>query len=125
MIVLVRVYRNMKQGIIFSPPEIIDVGSPLIFLAGPIQSALNWRLEAIEIIHKLAPEINIANPERDYLERDFDYGKQVDWETHYLKEAAKKGVILFWIKGSKTRLEPFLRPNHAGRIRRMEGQASA
>ncbi len=82
---------------ILLPPEIKKVNPPLIFLAGPIQGAEHWQNEAIKIIQKLNPNINIASPRRDYLDGEFVYEAQVDWETHYLNEAAQKGLILFWL----------------------------
>jgi hypothetical protein len=75
----------------------------LIFLAGPIQGTSNWQSRAIEIIQDIAPGINIACPRRNiesYQKGNFTkemYNEQVDWETHYLRQVAKKGVILFWL----------------------------
>jgi len=79
------------------PPEITELKGDLIFLAGPIQGVYDWQSQAIDYIQKLSPETIIANPRRKYLDKEFDYGKQVDWEVHYLREAAKRGVILFWL----------------------------
>ena len=79
------------------PPDIVEAGPPLIFLAGPIQGSDKWREKAIKIIDELDPKITIASPERDFWSTGFVYEKQVDWETHYLREAAKQGVILFWL----------------------------
>ena len=87
----------MTKGKIVLPPEIVEVNGPLIFLAGPIQGAKNWQNEAIRIIQKIDHEINIASPRREYLDGNFVYDKQVDWETHYLRKAARQGVILFWL----------------------------
>lgn len=87
----------MENKILFLPPDIVEVKAPLIFLAGPIQGAEDWQKSAAEIIWKLNPNICIASPRRDYLDGEFVYEKQVDWETHYLGQAAKKGVILFWL----------------------------
>jgi len=85
------------MGSVYSPPEIVDVQGPIIFLAGPIQGSEDWQKEAIEIIQDLNPEVNIANPRRHYLPGDFIYSKQVDWETHFLNLASKQGVIVFWL----------------------------
>ena len=85
------------KGKVISPPNHVDLKGPVIFLAGPIQDADKWQDDAIKIIQKNAPELNIASPRRDYLDEKFVYEKQVDWETHYLRRAAKKGVILFWL----------------------------
>src|SRR5215475_9004104 len=71
--------------------------TPVIFLAGPIQGAGDWQAEASTIILARRPGVVIASPRRAYLPGEFDYGKQVDWETHHLRRAAKNGVILFWL----------------------------
>ncbi len=85
------------KGKLVLPLQYIELNGPVIFLAGPIQGADNWQNIAIRIIQKIAPDINIANPRRDYLDEKFVYEKQVDWETHYLRRAGKEGVILFWL----------------------------
>lgn len=79
------------------PPEIKDVDKPIIFLAGPIQGAPDWQKEALQIISSLEKDLVIASPRREYIDGEFVYDKQVDWETYYLNQAAKKGVILFWL----------------------------
>jgi hypothetical protein len=88
-------------GKIIIPPLYIEVNGPIIFLAGPIQGAIDWQKDAINYIKTLNPEINIASPRREIgSEEDFsekDYNEQVDWEHFYLKKAGKKGVILFWL----------------------------
>lgn len=79
------------------PPAIIEIDKPVIFLAGPIQGAPNWQKEAAEIISSLANNLTVASPRREYMDGEFVYEKQVDWETHYLNKAATNGVILFWL----------------------------
>ncbi len=78
-------------------PEHKEVDGPIIFLAGPIQGTENWQSKAIEIIHNLKPDLYIASPRREYLDKEFVYEDQVDWETHYLNKAAQNGVIMFWL----------------------------
>lgn len=82
---------------LYVPPDILEINSPLIFLAGPIQGAKDWQKEAIKIIHDIDPNVGIASPRRDRLAKDFIYEEQVDWETHHLRKAAENGVILFWL----------------------------
>ena len=87
--------------VIIAPSEVkIDL-NPLIFLAGPIQGAGDWHSEAIKIIHSLRPDIYIASPKRvKRTSGDFSkdmFNEQVDWETRYLKKAAMRGAILFWL----------------------------
>ncbi len=78
--------------------EETQVGSPLLFLAGPIQGAAPWQEEAITILRSLDSSLYIASPRS--LNKDipgWTYTKQVDWETRYLNRAAAQGVILFWL----------------------------
>jgi hypothetical protein len=71
--------------------------TPVIFLAGPIQGTGDWQGEASAIILARRPGVMIASPRRAYVPGEFDYAKQVDWETHHLRRAARNGVILFWL----------------------------
>lgn len=87
----------MENEHVLIPPEIIEAQGPVVFLAGPIQGAQDWQSEAINIIQTIDPAIIIASPRRQSLDDAFDPGKQIDWETHYLRRAGKNGVILFWL----------------------------
>ncbi len=89
-----------RHGRVYLPGDYVPEAAnqtPVIFLAGPIQGARDWQAEASTIIHVSRPEVIIASPRRDYLPGEFDYGMQVDWETHHLRRAAQNGVILFWL----------------------------
>jgi len=90
---------QMKESV-YQPPVYIPETAretPVIFLAGPIQGTGDWQAEARKIIHTKRPEVIVASPRRDYLPGEFEYGKQVDWETHHLRRAAQNGAILFWL----------------------------
>jgi len=92
-------HKQRKEGKIIFPPKYEKVEGPLIFIAGPIQGAMNWQKLAIDIIRSMDSEINIACPRRALdRERDkkFVYEEQVDWETHYLKAAGANGAVMFW-----------------------------
>jgi hypothetical protein len=91
----------MKEGLIILPPEYRETSTPIIFLAGPIQGAPDWQAEAMEIIHRINPCAVIASPRRIVKPVDFNFDVQVDWESHFLNEAGKKGVILFWLAKEK------------------------
>ncbi len=82
---------------VFYPPTIESVGGPVLFLAGPIQGASDWQSEAIGLLREMAPGLHIACPRRDSADGTFDYDRQVDWETNYLRLSAERGVILFWL----------------------------
>lgn len=90
---------------VHSPPAEIVLPSTgeLYFLAGPIQGAPDWQKEAITFcdqIGSIDPNIDsleIANPRRDYLDGQFDYDAQVEWEQRYLRRAATYGGIIFWL----------------------------
>lgn len=74
-----------------------DPTAKAVFLAGPIQGSKDWQSKAIRIIHKIKPKVIIFSPRRKYLDGEFDYNEQVDWETYHLNVAGKRGVILFWL----------------------------
>lgn len=84
---------------IYTPIEYIEseMTRPVIFLAGPIQGALDWQSQAIKTISKHSRYTIVANPRREYLEGTFDYGRQVDWETFHLRRAGENGGIMFWL----------------------------
>jgi len=90
---------HTKEGLYLPPDYIPETArnTPVLFLAGPIQGAGDWQSEARKIIHASRPDLLIASPRRAYLPGEFDYGKQVDWETYHLRRAAENGAILFWL----------------------------
>lgn len=69
----------------------------MIFLAGPIQGAVDWQKEAHQVISKLNPNITVVSPRRQDFEEKHDFDVQVDWETYYLNQTGQSGVILFWL----------------------------
>ena len=80
---------------LYYPPKLwYNAQDPLVFLAGPIKGAEDWQSQAIEILHKSNPQLNIANPRRQNFEED---GVQVLWETNHLRLASAYGGILFWL----------------------------
>ncbi len=82
---------------LFTAPTYAELTQPLVFLAGPIQGALDWQAEAIEL---LTPHEGffIASPRRaEWGTSEQDYLDQVDWEHFHLDKAADNGVILFWL----------------------------
>lgn len=95
---------------VITPPFTIEVGNlPTLFLAGPIQSAIEWQDSAIEYLLKFSylKDFIIANPRREIsIEGDFDkelYEEQVDWEHTWLSNARRFGsATLFWLSAQKT-----------------------
>lgn len=87
----------MTKNLVLHPPEIVDVDGRVVFLAGPIQGTPDWQARAAEHIHFVDNDIVIASPRKDYLDEEFIYEAQVDWETHFLNRAAKRGGIMFWL----------------------------
>ena len=88
---------------VIRPPKIVKTDH-VIFLAGPIQGAPDWHLEAVEHLRELyMSEINlkdfhIACPKRLAVsDEEFNYDEQIAWETHYLNAAAQTGGIMFWL----------------------------
>ncbi|WMX14015.1 MULTISPECIES: nucleoside 2-deoxyribosyltransferase domain-containing protein [unclassified Aureispira] len=92
----------MHHNTIFPPhyPK-IDTQVPVIFLAGPIQGAPAWHSEAIDYLQRQASNTFVASPKKAYLDKDFVYEQQVDWESYFLKRAATCGCILFWLAKEK------------------------
>lgn len=107
--------KGPKNGVTVFPPKSIEVDGPLVFLAGPIKGSARWQDEAISYLERNAPVLSIASPRKsldraaDYTESD--YISQVDWESHYLRVAAKQGVILFFFAKEETHYcdRPFAR----------------
>lgn len=103
------------MGQILFPPKMISLLGPTVFLAGPIKGSERWQDEAIKYLSQKAPDINIASPRKsldrakDYTEND--YIIQADWESHYLRQSANNGVILFWFAKETTHYckRPFAR----------------
>ena len=90
----------MSQERVIYPVNYLEINEPLIFLAGPIQGALDWQKEAIEIIHEAVPNLWIANPRREYFPDDpegQEYIKQIKWERYHLRKAETNGVVMFWL----------------------------
>ncbi|MDO8493530.1 MAG: hypothetical protein Q7S19_03250 [bacterium] len=83
-------------------PEFKEVKGQLVFLAGPIQGAEDWQSFAINFFSKRCPSLDIATPRGNYKDLNFDYDKQVDWESFYLAMASKSAGILFWLAKEKT-----------------------
>jgi len=92
----------MSERRTITPPDIVEVDTPLIFLAGPIQGAPDWQSKAATIIHDSEPSIVVASPRKEYASGTFVYEKQVDWETYYLRQAGKSGVVAFWLANQIT-----------------------
>ena len=91
----------MKGKVIVAPNYRKIIG-PLIFLGGPRAGTGRWQDRAIDIIHSINREANIASPRRhpeldnllSHSEMDDD---QMKWDDFYLERAAKKGGIMFWL----------------------------
>lgn len=85
-------------------PEVRPVFGPIIFLAGPIQGAPDWQAKAISQLAEDKSDVSfaIASPRRTDVTWKNAYDEQVEWETRYLKRAARDGVILFWLAKEET-----------------------
>lgn len=96
----------METSNIIFAPTFEATNTPIIFLAGPIQGAENWQLEAARLIHAQNPEVIIASPRRQIMpDPTFNYDEQVKWESEYLRRAGESGVILFWLAKEKEKIE--------------------
>lgn len=90
-------HEYMTERLLLQPPEIVEVHSPIIFLAGPIQGGPDWQSDAARYIHDQDPSLVVASPRKNYPEGTFIYERQVDWETYFLRSAGRTGVIAFWL----------------------------
>lgn len=92
------------MGTVLYVPETTTLSTVgVIFLAGPIQGAVEWQEEAIQIIHSLDDTPIIACPRTPKgRTTDMSFAEQTDWETHYLREAGSAGVIMFWLAKEST-----------------------
>ncbi len=96
---------------LITPKRFVDPGlyptTPLVFLAGPILGGGNWQLAMCRLLDEAVPDLLIAVPLRlpelaplaDHClggaEGKFD--RQLAWERYYLREAAARGCVLFWL----------------------------
>lgn len=96
---------------VVTAPEKADAfGLPVLFLAGPIQSAEKWQDKAIEFMlseFDFHADFIIANPRRNVdTEGEFSkemYEEQVDWEHLWLENARRYGsATLFWLASQST-----------------------
>lgn len=88
----------MDRSVVTAPEDVElaeTLDGPLIYLAGPIQGAVNWQREAVALLADLAPEVPVACPRA----RNFRGGPEVHltWERAYAERAAREGVILGWL----------------------------
>ena len=86
-----------------------DLEGPLFFLAGPIRGGDDWQKTCAELIAKKLPECSIAIPYYHSKELHFPlldiaaqgdvtfFERQLNWERHYIEEAAKHGCLIFWL----------------------------
>ena len=95
------------------PMNELNSSERLIFLIGPIIGAPFWHDDAIDIIQRLAPEINIACPtpfenvhERHindnplrvrYFVRYSDFWPEVEWQERYINIARENGCLMAWL----------------------------
>lgn len=86
----------MPRHVIIAPQldPLQQLDGPLIYLAGPIQGAVDWQAEAIDTLGDLAPEVHVASQRGANFKGGMD--KQLMWERACVERAARDGVILFW-----------------------------
>jgi hypothetical protein len=85
-----------------------DIKGPLFFLGGPVKGGDDWQHEAARLLGERLGECTVAIPMRYQnkhpllrlqLQGDdlMPFKRQLDWERHYMMEAAKNGCLLFWL----------------------------
>lgn len=89
---------------VITPPNYGPVEGPLVYLAGPVEGAVNWQSEALGRLGELDPGLAVANPRRDFAPGEELASEQIDWETGYLRRAGEQGAILFWMAAETERV---------------------
>jgi hypothetical protein len=89
---------------------VLELRTPVIFLAGPVLSAPNWQDEAVKILSEHESGLIIVSPRRGIRNEIAKYvatgdknyfPRQRAWERHYLDIASKIGCIMFWLPGEQ------------------------
>jgi hypothetical protein len=98
----------------------IPDGERLIYLAGPIEGAVDWQAEAVKVIDGDIPRdrrVHIANPRWTNIPRSRRLGpdEQLTWNKRYYRRAAWLGahgagaVVVWVVPESEPRPEPYPR----------------
>lgn len=96
--------------------EIEPEDCPLFYLAGPVRGADDWQKTCVELLEKhLGRNFCVAIPYYHKDNKNFPlvekaevgkkglFERQLDWERHYMEQAAHRGCLLFWLpEESKT-----------------------
>lgn len=91
------------MDVIYPPEKKLEIDNKLIFLAGPIQGTIDWQAKICYTLNDYKNNnITIANPRRSYINDDFNYDEQVNWETYYLNKA---DIIIFWLANETTKID--------------------
>lgn len=86
----------MPRLVITAPQldRIANLDGSLIYLAGPIQGAVDWQADAIAALGDLAPDVHVASARGPNFKGGVD--KHLVWEQACIERAARDGAILFW-----------------------------
>lgn len=90
---------------LYTPPCSIDIttDTPLVFLAGPVQGALDWQTYCAQQILENDSTYAVASPRRTSRDQlQFDADEQVAWEHSALERARSFGVLAFWLAAQNT-----------------------
>jgi len=100
-------------GFILTPGVVpTKLEGPTVFLAGPVHATIDWQSHAIYWLRTMMPHVNVATPRNGNIHPDVAHSMyvsapvsvhmpQYEWETKYLNEAARTGVIMFWLATEK------------------------
>ncbi|MCK9345132.1 MAG: hypothetical protein M0P64_03370 [Candidatus Pacebacteria bacterium] len=105
------------------PKNFVEVGAdsfyaktPLFFLAGPVLGGGDWQRKMLHLINQRQEHCLVAipcrYPEEDEIRRlhvpnyaQNVFAHQTHWERCYLRHAAQKGCIIFWL-GEEDKFNP-------------------
>ena len=92
-------------------PEDIELDTPLVFLAGPVQGAPDWQARFAATILRERPKSIVVSPRpKTAIDANFDADEQVAWEITHRARAREFGVTAIWFAA-----QDFSIPYPAGR----------
>jgi len=86
--------------VIIRPPAdpVLSPIEPVVFLAGPVTGAEDWQHTAEGL---LGSRVSVANPRVPACDTH-DYVAHLDWKSRWMRRAALRGCLLFWLAEETT-----------------------
>ncbi len=94
-------FRTERHKSLLTPKKYWPLeNQPVIFLAGPLNSAPQWQRQASCMIFNRMKKVTVCSPRMISHEEqgcDYTFTRQRAWERYYMDRAAEYGTILFWM----------------------------